>query len=211
MKRISLLLALGLAVLAPAGCKIVKTAPPATGAAADPDAEKIAGIVAQTYDAKLLPLITGTATDAATLLPKMRADLDAAGKAAGHQPGADDAAWVFAVKGSGTVTAEDRKSRAATLDVDVNGDGKADLTLQLGPVVMGTALRDIAPFYDFNDFRDQIQFARLARALNDRAAAALKPGTAPLLGKTVSFTGVFEVHSGSEKVMVLPIALSVAP
>ncbi|MFN5995702.1 MAG: DUF2291 family protein [Paracoccaceae bacterium] len=49
--------------------------------------------------------------------------------------------------------------------VDVNGDGATDLTLQLGPVIKGTSLRDVAPFYRFGDFRDQIEFAKLARAL----------------------------------------------
>ena len=60
-------------------------------------------------------------------------------------------------------------TRAATADVDIDGDGTADATVQLGPVIRGTTLRDVQPFFDFTAFRDQIAFAELARALNDQA------------------------------------------
>lgn len=65
--------------------------------------------------------------------------------------------------GQGKVVAANLTSRARTLDVDVDGDAKADLTVQLGPVVKGSSLRDFAPaLYDFTSFRDQIEFAKSA-------------------------------------------------
>lgn len=210
MNRMILALACGLALLAPAGCKIVKTAAP-DAAAADPDAQKIAGIVADTWQARLLPLIQDQAVDAATLIPAIAAGLDAAGAAHGHKGAGEGGSWTFAISGTGTVTGGDRKSRAAKLDIDVTGDGKADLSLQLGPVVKGTALRDIAPFYDFTDFRDQIAFAKLARALNDKASSSLALPEGDLTGHTVTFLGAFAVHSASDPVLVAPTDVKVAP
>lgn len=211
MNRMTLALACGLALFAPAACKIVKTAAPADGASADPDGALIAQVLTDTYDAKLRPLIAGEATDAASLLPAIASDLAAAGTASGHRGGGEGGSWTFAIKGKGVVTAENRQSKAATLDLDVTGDGKADLKLQLGPVVKGSALRDIAPFYDFTAFRDQIQFAKLGRALNDKATSGLSLPAEALTGKTVSFLGVFALHAAADPVLVVPLSAEVAP
>lgn len=206
MHRLFLALAVGLASFAPAGCKIVKTAPVAD-AAADPDDALVAGIVEQTFAAKLVPLIAAKAQAADVLLPAIAADIANAG---GTRGAGDGASWTFAVKGSGKVVAEDRKSRAAKAEVDVTGDGKADLVLQLGPVVKGTALRDQAPFYVFTDFRDQIQFAKLGRALNSAAVGSLTLPDA-LLGQTVAFEGAFAIQKASDPVLITPVALTVQP
>lgn len=211
MNRMIVALACGLALAVPAGCKIVKTAPAGSAAATDPDDAKIAGIVADTWDAKLLPLIATEATDAATLVAGIAGGLDAAGAAHGHRGAGEAGSWTFAVKGQGRVTSEDRKSRAGKVQIDVDGDGKADLTLQTGPVVKGTALRDVAPFYDFTAFRDQIQFAKLGRALNDKAVADLGLPTDDLTGRTVEFSGAFAVHAAQDPILVVPVTLKVSP
>lgn len=211
MNRMIVALACGLALAVPAGCKIVKTAASGSAAASDPDEAKINAIVADTWDGRLVPLIATEATDAATLVAGIAADLSTAGDAHGHKGAGAAGSWTFAVKGQGQVVAEDRKSRAGKLQVDVNGDGKVDLTLQVGPVVKGTALRDVAPFYDFTAFRDQIQFAKLGRALNDRAMAGLDLPSGDLTGKTVSFSGAFAVHASADPILVVPVVLKVTP
>lgn len=210
MTRFLVALVCGLTLLAPAACKIVKTKP-ADSQAADPDATLIAGIVADTYQSKLLPLIAQKATDAAVLVPQVTSDLEAAGAAHGAKGAGEGGMWTFAITGQGVVVSEDRKSRAGKLVLDVTGDGQGDLTLQLGPVVKGTALRDLAPFYDFTAFRDQIQFAQLGRALNDHAAAALKVPEGDLTGRTVSFAGAFAIHGAKDVILVTPTTLTVAP
>lgn len=214
MNRTLLALAVSLALLAPAGCKFVKTETPAQAdgsGSTDPDDVLIAGIIKDTYDAKLLPLIASKAVDAPALLGEIKADLNAAGTKSGNKGAGEGSPWAFPIKGKGVVVAEDRKSRAGKVELDVDGNGAADLTLQLGPVVKGTALRDVAPFYIFTEFRDQIQFAKLARALNDRTIAALKLPDGELKGKTVSFTGAFSVSSASAPVLVTPVSVEVAP
>lgn len=193
-------LGLAVALLPLSGCKIVKTKPAETG---DPDAALIQGVVDETFAAQLVPLVTSKAVDAAGVLPL--GDLAATGAVKGAGQGGS---WTLAIKGQGTVVSEDRKSRAGKVLVDVTGDGQADLTLQTGPVTKGTALRDIAPFYDFTAFRDQIQFAQLGRALNDRAVGALALPEA-LTGKTVTFLGAFQVQKAADPVLVLPLEVKV--
>ena len=202
------------AALSLGACKIVKTPAPGTQtAAADAsgDDARITAILNDTYDQKLLPLVKSQASELADLRAAIASGLDAAGQAHGHRGAGEGAAWNFAVKGQGKVVDANLESRARKLELDTDGDGKADVTLQLGPVVKGTALRDIAPFYDFTDFRDQIEFAKLARALNDKASAALAVPEGDPKGKTVAFTGVVALKSPTEAWLMTPVEIAVAP
>ncbi|QQA77823.1 DUF2291 family protein [Pectobacterium parmentieri] len=77
----------------------------------------------------------------------------------------------------------DRESREGKLVLNVKGD---TVTLQLGPIVKGNAIRDAAGFIRFDDFKNQVQFAQLARALNSKAIASLPELDASVQGKTVN-------------------------
>jgi predicted lipoprotein len=187
------------------GCKLVKTQS-AEEAAVDP----IATLVSETFDAKLVPALSEKAVDLSALHDAVKAGLDDAGAKYGLRVGGAGGGWNFAVKGKGKVVAENRASKAAVADVDLDGDGTADVTLQLGPVVKGSALRDATALYDFSAFRDQIEYARLGRALNDRAVSALSAGSA-LNGKTVQFVGATVLRSAGEKPLVTPVSIEVVP
>ena len=203
-----------LAALALPGCKIVKTVAEGEGAAAVAgeagDDARIAALLDKTYEAELLPLIA-KAVPVADLRAALAGGLEAAGAAHGNEGSGQGAAWNFAVKGEGKVVEANLTSRARKAMVDVDGDGAADLTLQLGPVIKGSSLRDVAPFYRFGDFRDQIEFAKLARALNDRASAGLVVPEGELVGKTVSFSGTVDLKAAGDAWLVTVVTLSVAP
>jgi len=214
MKSAFVILGLAAALALP-GCKIIKNAPEGEGTAVIPDGEagddaRIAALLDKTYEAELLPLID-RALPAITLRKALAEGLDAAGAAHGNRGSGEGAAWNFAVKGEGKVVEANLTSRARKAMVDVDGDGAADLTLQLGPVIKGTSLRDVAPFYRFGDFRDQIEFAKLARALNDRASAALQVPEGDLVGKTVTFSGTVDLKAATDPWLVTAVTLSVAP
>ena len=187
------------------GCKLVKT-----DHGAGPGADPIAELVETTFDAKLVPALTEKAVDLATLRNAIKNDLDKAGQSQGVRVGGAGGGWNFAVKGSATVVDENRASKAATADIDLDGDGTADATLQLGPVVKGTALRDTTALYDFSTFRDQIEYAKLGRALNDKAVSKLPSADVPLKGKKISFLGAVVIRSASEKPLVVPVSIEVA-
>ena len=213
MKSVPVALCL-LAALALPGCKIVKTVAEGEGAAvvsgeAGDDA-RIAALLDKTYEAELLPLIT-KGLRVADLRVALAGGLDAAGKAHGNRGSGEGAAWNFAVQGEGKVVEANLTSRARKAMVDVDGDGAADLTLQLGPVIKGSSLRDVAPLYKFGDFRDQIEFAKLARALNDRASAALVVPEGELVGKMVSFAGTLDLKAATDPWLVTVVTFAVAP
>lgn len=201
------------AALTLSSCRVVRT-PDAADAAVSDDAAgddaRTAALIEKNYGSALLPLIL----DASATLPDLRkalsGGLDAAGAQYGNRGAGEGAAWNFAVRGQGTVVAAKLDSRARQAELDTDGDGKGDLTLQLGPVIKGTALRDVAPFFRFDDFRDQIAFAKLARALNDRAAAGLTIPEGVLVGSTLDFAGVVALKSVTEPWLVTVVRIGPA-
>lgn len=212
MRATTLTVALVAAFATLSACKIVKNdagSAPKTEQATETD--HIAQLVADSYDAKLLPLIAEKALPVADLRAAIASDLEAAGKAHGNRGAGEGAAWAFAVKGSGKVISANLQSRARVAELDTNGDGTADLTLALGPVIKGTALRDVAPFYNFNDFHDQIEFAKLARALNDKVSATLVLPEGDITGKTLTFEGVAPFKTAKDPMVVTATKVTVQP
>lgn len=206
-------LCLAFALMGLAGCKLVKNSEDGSGeggmVSSTPGGD-MAAMVDEIWEARVLPYMQENATDLAVLGPAMREDLDAAGKAHGYRPSSEGTPWNFAALVKGTVIAAKTDTRAATADVDVNGDGQADAVLQLGPVIRGTALRDVLPFIDFSSFTDQIEFAQLSRALNTKAyETALEdlPHDG-LVRRQVEALGAFTMRGSGEAVLVTPVHIS---
>jgi predicted lipoprotein len=205
--NIRILLAVSVLAASLSGCKFVKTSAGEDGAPADPIAE----LVETSFDAKLVPALNEKAVELATLRDALKSGLDKAGEAHGVRVGGAGGGWNFPVKGTATVVDENRASKAATADIDLDGDNKGDATLQLGPVIKGTALRDTTTLYDFSTFRDQIEYAKLGRALNDKAVSKLPGADTPLKGKTVAFVGAVVIRTASEKPQIMPVSIEVVP
>ncbi len=210
-------LALTLGLTGLAGCKIVKNPEPgsetASAASATPadDAARMGKIAAEMFTARMLPYVAEQAVDVTTLRSALAGGLEAAGAAHGHRPPSEGSPWNFLVKGQGKVVKADTTSRAAKLELDTDADGAADLVVQLGPVIKGTALRDAADFIVFTDFRDQIEFAKLARSLNDEAHKALALPEGDLTGKTMTFEGALTLRSASDAMALVPTLLKEVP
>jgi predicted lipoprotein len=114
----------------------------------------------------------------------------------------------------GTVVDVDTRSRVGVAAVDLNpADGRADARLLIGPALRGTAIRDALDFIQFTDFTNQIQFAAVANALNDRAMqTALKDvNAASLAGRRVQVIGVAWRDSTAPDALpfVVPVQLSI--
>ncbi len=108
------------------------------------------------------------------------------------------------VKGEGRVLRVDTSSRSGLLFLDLPPyNGRADAAVQIGPVIRGTALRDAMPFIQFSQFTNQLEFARVGNALNERAAKL--PGEA-VRGSVVAFTGA---ATGGEPPEIVPVTLMV--
>jgi len=163
------------------------------------------------WEPKVLPAINQLAVDFRELKKAMDANLDAAGAKHGHREKGEGAPWNLAARISGKIVDADTEVRAGTADIDVDGDGRADVQLQMGPIVKGTTLRDILPFVSFTSYTNQIDFAQLANALNDRAyESALKSvDRANLKGKSVEVLGVFTTDNASDVPLVTVTAFKV--
>jgi predicted lipoprotein len=189
------------------GCKIVAKSGGAEDAPQD-DASRMAALVDGDWETRVLPRIRETAAPLPEVLSAIEADFAGATETYGADAAAEGAPGTFVVRGEGIVVEANLESRAARVDVDVTGDGVADVELQLGPVIRGTALRDSLPFYEFTGFRDQIEFAKLAGGLNAAAHAGMPERPGDPIGQTVAFTGVFAMGAPDDEKEIVPLDLT---
>jgi predicted lipoprotein len=171
------------------GCKIVANADLKAAKAKSSDEFDANAYVDKIWTSKVLPDFKSRAMDIGALLPEVAQDPDKAGQSHGHRAG-DGNPWTFEIKGEGKITAVDAASRHAIVTVEVQtASGGRKIDLQVGPVVFGTALRDALPFIQFGDFVNQIQYAQVSRALNDRASKGVRESfdLKDAVGKTVAF------------------------
>jgi predicted lipoprotein len=170
-------------------------------------AESAAATFVDGFWAKLVPLFQEKAQDIAKALPEMQATPSAAGEKYGRRETTNP--YNYMVKGTGTVTEINTASAAGTAIVEVPGLNEK-VTLQIGPVVRGTALRDATELVSFNQFSNQLAYADVSREMNSRAlkAAFAAVPASSLAGKSVTFYGAFtfDPHSKSP-VLVTPVKI----
>jgi len=192
-----------------AGCKFVKTADKEKedqAGAFDPDT-----LVAGMWDGKVLPYLEKRAAPLAEVLAATAADPDAAGWKYGYKARQGNAPWTFIAKVDGVIVAEETKSRAAYVDIDVDGDAKADVRVSIGPAIRGTALRDSLDFVDFNAFKNQIEWAQFGKAFNTHVNATLleKLPREGLTGKTVAATGAYPLPAKGQLPQLVPATIAI--
>ncbi|HEY3444369.1 MAG TPA: DUF2291 domain-containing protein [Paludibaculum sp.] len=169
--------------------------------------------VDQIWTSKLLPAIAGSAVDAPALIHSMEKGLSAA-QAQYARPNTNAASY-WMVKGEGRVVAVDQRSRNGLIMVDVAPfDGRPDVSIQIGPVLRGTSLRDATGLVPFTDFLNQLHFADVGNELNERV---LKLVLAPLdvkalKGRQVAFLGTAAADEGVPPIHALvPVRLELQP
>jgi predicted lipoprotein len=210
MKKLLLIAFLATPLLMQSGCKIVKDLP--EGEAEIPadqsgDDARNAIRLDETFESQLVPHINDNALVFVEFQQLLNTGLDAAGEARGYRGAGQGAAWNFPVRGEGTIVEAKLDTRARVIGVDTNADGTADVTIQLGPVIKGTALRDVGPFYKFDDFRDQIEFAKFSRTVNNKIKDTLVVPEGEIIGNAVSFVGVIPLKSATGKIVLTPIEI----
>lgn len=191
-----------------AGCKFVKTADQQAQAAAnafDPDR-----MVAGSWDTKVLPYLKQRAGAFETVTALIASDPDAAAKTYGHKEKEGNAPWTYAATVKGTILTAETKSRAGYVEVDVNGDGKADLRVAIGPAIRGTALRDSLGFVNFNEFKNQIDWAQYGKSFNTHVNATVleKLPRDGLVGKRIEALGAFAQPAAGELPQFVPATVT---
>ena len=204
--------------VAVSGCTIATTRPldPTTGKPIIGDEGQqfnATNLVAGMWNSQVIPTLQQSATPINTVLDALRRNQNTASEQYGHRPGAEQP-YSFMVTGTGTVIEVNTNSRAGLATVDTTDDGQADLTLAIGPVIRGTALRDSLPFISFNQFTNQMDYAAVS---NQMSATVNSTVLAPLgdvhdlQGKTVTFYGAFTLGSDlyASSIVVTPAILTV--
>lgn len=191
------------------GCKIVHDDQRAKNEQAGGGSFDAAGYVTGVWDQKVVPLFSEKSRDMGAISSAVQADLNQAGEKFGHRPSTEGSPWSFVVKGEGEVVSVNTESRAGTVVVAVPvGSETREVTLQIGPVVKGSALRDCLPFFSFQSVTNQLEFAQVARVLNERAVERVKPIVPTIKEKgKVSFAGAMSLSTASDKFVVVPVNL----
>jgi predicted lipoprotein len=138
---------------------------------------------------------------------------DEAGEKYGYRAKSEDTPWTLMVKFEGVIITADTESRASTISIDASGQGKPDAIVQIGPAMRGTAVRDALDFVSFNDFTNQIDFARYGKAFNtyvNHATLEKLPRDA-LVGRRVTVLGAYPLVSPAETPLVTPVEISIGP
>jgi predicted lipoprotein len=214
--RSLVLIGIALAGAALASCKIVPTADvnaarnaEASGsanAAFDPDK-----MVADMWAAKVVPYLGAKAGAFAEVRALAARNPDEAGQKYGFRAKEGTSPWTVVVKADGKIVEANTESRAATIGVDTDGDGKADLTVQIGPAMRGTTLRDSLDFVSFNAFTNQIDYAQFGKAFNvyvNRTILQALPRD-KLVGRTVSVLGTYALDANGQAPLVTPAQITV--
>jgi len=215
MKPLRCGLALLLVLAGLAGCRIEeRSAAEASASAApagsfenkafDPKAQ-----VEAMWSSKALPEIKARAGELMALRKAMAANLDAAGAAHGFRERGAGAPWNMAATLKGKIVSVDTESSAGKIGVDVDGDGRADAEVQIGPVMRGTSIRDGLSFISFTSYTNQIDFAQLANAFNKKAFETVLKGLPrdALMGKEVQLTGLFTTEDAAQMPVITPVEM----
>lgn len=168
------------------------------------------------WASQVVPTIVEKAVDLPTVLLALESDLATAGK--DYATAAQSGALNFVVRGQATIQSVDTASRNGTALLTVDGyNGPVAIILQIGPLVRGDGVRDGVGFIAFGSFKDQTEFGQVSKELNRRVTELVigNLDLASLLGKQISFDGVFTIRTTNQttidlsEVVITPVVLSV--
>ncbi|OAP36769.1 hypothetical protein AU381_20055 [Sinorhizobium glycinis] len=191
-----------------AGCKIIKTPTAEESATGGFDPDRM---VAEIWESKVVPYLDKRAGPLSEVASLAASNLEAAGAKYGHKEKQGSAPWTFAARLSGTIVKAETKSRSAYVEVDADGDGKADARVQIGPAIRGTAIRDSLDFVNFNEFKNQIEWAQYGKAFNTHVNGLVleKLSRDQLVGKKLEAVGAYPVPAKGQLPLFVPVELTV--
>lgn len=140
---------------------------------------------------QVLPTFEENAKDINTVLSMLADDPARAFRTFG-EPNRDGDAYGFMVQGQGEVIGVHSQDATSTIDVKLQ-DSDTVVSVQVGPEIEGTAIRDAVGFLTYDVFDDNRKFREVATALNNQVEDDITSKLYPpaLYGKLVSFTGAF--------------------
>lgn len=157
------------------------------------------------YDSTIA-YIQDNAIDLTGLVTELRADEEGTSQARGARDG--EAAYTFPVTLTGTI----EKGGFGQVNVVVDGmPGGVVVSVQTGPALTGTALRDVTGQTTFDMFENQIDYAQVGLSLNEplKAGVLAENDLASMVGRRVTVVGAF-AYSDPAHIVVTPVSVEVA-
>lgn len=206
MKLRILALALCTGVLCFSGCRIVTVQE--YQQLQDPESPLLKQ-APEIFDTSLTTQIKESALPFDELMDKLSAESDfaAACKTYGYRQ-ADDLQCNFPAKVEGSITDINTKSRRGTITV-TTAAGTA-VKVQIGPVLMGTALRDIQKDVSYIDFNDQTVYGEYGELINARSIE-ISTANKYEVGQNVEVYGAFSTWDfpNASSVRVSPVTVTI--
>lgn len=194
------------ATIRPIGGEAVGASSPASGLAFN-----AAAYVARIWQPRVVKAAREESVALPELLAAMTKDSAAAHARYGHEvAGADNILVHF----SGTVSRIDTSSPIGTLTVEVaTGGTVVPVKIAIGPVILGTTLRDALKFISFGEFLNQIQYGGVADELNNKVVRNVVGPLhgEKLKGRTLTVFGATTYDDADPNdITVTPVLLEVA-
>ncbi len=162
------------------------------------------------WTSRVLPTVEEHSIGLDALVSALEKNPAEACKEYGHSVGGT---YSFLVSFAGSVTKVDTSTPLGSLLVDVPLSGAMlPVRVQIGPVILGTSIRDALKFISFEQFLNQMQYGSVADELNSRVEQDVlsKLDLKTLTGKRIGVKGAFTFDGTNPKnVVVTPITLTV--
>lgn len=169
------------------------------------------------WDQEIVPTVKERAVEMANLIADTTADLDAAGEKYGYRAN-ETSAWGFCVNAQAKVlelaNADSANKVQLVLDI-APYDGNPDCKVHFGKVFstnVKNAIRDGVAFLKLDDFANQVEFADLSTAFNNRVKESIFANYAAeeLVGKELEVYGCISMTApGFDNYVIIPVEMNV--
>jgi len=168
--------------------------------------------VADNWYEGVIPHMNERAVDIGELLAALSRDSAAACEKYGYRAVGENNPFNFSVKGRIRAISVSQESNARMEAAIVSSGDDANIAVQVGPVFRGTSIRDFLDFVKFEDFTNQVDFAKLANELNfkvrDDVVNRFDFRNEDYTGYVFDILGATSYLSGSPELVVTPVLLS---
>lgn len=176
------------------------------------------------WDFQLMPAFNDGAVELSLILSEMQPGADGTASKENLIPIANEfglitegEAHVYMVQGSGVISSVNTETSKGTAEVTLDGyNGPIKIQIYLGPRLPGddSSVRDATGLIKFGDFKEQTEFGKVAKEMNNRVLQGLETlDIENLNGKTVSFMGAFTIRTYNQisidlkEIYILPVEI----
>jgi predicted lipoprotein len=163
------------------------------------------------WEPVVIPRVESLSVDYKTLINDLESDEAAASRNYGYRHMEEGNHFNFAIKGKAKILAVDTSSMNGVVSLDFAPfDGKEDCLMSIGPIFRGATLRDILDTLTLNDVGNQVEFARLARELNNKVRDLVLGDVdfSRYTGAQAEVLGAFTYEGRDSVIEIIPVRLS---